>query len=68
MEIFVSCKAGLRYDIWWGKSARTKYSSGVTKPVTAENSGHSYSYIQSADCIVKNFKPRTKSLEGKVLP
>jgi hypothetical protein len=45
MEIFVSCKAGLRYDIWWGKSARTKYSSGVTKPVTAENSGHSYNQL-----------------------
>jgi hypothetical protein len=34
-------KAGLRYDIWWGNSARTKYFSGVAKPVTAENSGHS---------------------------
>ncbi|KAH0813539.1 hypothetical protein GEV33_009252 [Tenebrio molitor] len=36
-------KAGLRYDIWWGNSARTKYSSGVVKPVTAENRGHSNS-------------------------
>jgi hypothetical protein len=34
-------KAGLRYVIWWGKSAQTKYSSGVAKRVTAENNGHS---------------------------
>jgi hypothetical protein len=27
-------KACLRYDIWWGKSARIKYSSGVAKPAT----------------------------------
>jgi hypothetical protein len=46
MEICVSSKAGLRYDIWWGKSARTKYSSGVTKPVIAENSGDSYTVNQ----------------------
>jgi hypothetical protein len=41
----VRSKVGLRYDIWWGKFARTKYSSGMTKPVTAENSGHSYNQL-----------------------
>jgi hypothetical protein len=28
--------AGLRYVIWWEKTARTKYSSGVTKPVAPQ--------------------------------
>jgi hypothetical protein len=41
LKILFYSKSGLRYDIWWGNSARTKYFSGVAKPVTAENSGHS---------------------------